>query len=59
MERQTEEHVELYRRRNSPGLPIILEHAEMHAEIRDNTPNEEEIQAVVAELTNGRSAVRS
>ena len=43
MERQMEERVELYRRRDSPGLPIILEHAEMHAEIRDDTPDEEEI----------------
>jgi hypothetical protein len=56
MERQTEERVELYRRRDSPGLPIILEHAEMRAEIRDDTPDEGEIRAAVAELTNGRSA---
>ena len=56
MDRQTEERVELYRRRDSPGLPIILEHAEMRAEIRDDTPDEGEIQAAVAELTNGRSA---
>jgi len=56
MEQQTEERVELYRRRNSPGLPIALEHAEMRAEIRDDTPDEEEIRAAVAELTNGRSA---
>jgi len=43
MERQMEERVELYRRRDSPGLPIILNHAEMRAEIRDDTSNEEEI----------------
>jgi hypothetical protein len=43
MERQTEERVELYRRRDSPGLPIVLDHAEMRAEIRDDTPSEEEI----------------
>jgi hypothetical protein len=55
MERQTEERVELYRRRDSPGLPIILDHAEMRAEIRDDTPDEEEIRAAVGELTNGRS----
>jgi hypothetical protein len=35
MERQTEERVELYRRRDSPGLPIVLEHAETRAAIRD------------------------
>ena len=29
MERQTVERVELYRRRNPPGLPIIVNHAEM------------------------------
>jgi hypothetical protein len=45
MERQTEERVELYRRRDSPGLPIVLEHAAMRAEIRDDTPDEGEIQA--------------
>jgi hypothetical protein len=56
MERQTEERVELYRRRDSPDLPIVLEHAEMRAKIRDDTPDEEEIRAAVAELTNGRSA---
>jgi hypothetical protein len=56
MEQQTEERVVLYRRGDSPGLPIILEHAEMRAEIRDDTPDEEEIRATVAELTNGRSA---
>ncbi len=56
MERQMEERVELYRRRDSPGLPIVLEHAEMHAKIRDDTPDEGKIQAAVTELTNGRSA---
>ncbi len=56
MERQTAERVELYRWRDSPGLPIVLEHAEMRAEIRDYTPDEGEIRAAVAELTNGRSA---
>jgi hypothetical protein len=59
MERQTEERVELYRRRDSPGLPIVLEHAETRAAIRDDTPDEGEIRAAVAELTNGRSAVVS
>jgi len=43
MERQTEERVELYRRRNLPGLPIVLEHAAMRAEIRDDTPDKGEI----------------
>jgi hypothetical protein len=56
MERQMEERVELYRRHDSPGLPIVLEHAEMRAEIRDDTPDDEEIRAAVAELTNGHSA---
>jgi hypothetical protein len=50
-----EERVELYRRRDSPGLPIVLDHAEMCAEIRDDTLDEEEIRAAVGELTNGRS----
>jgi hypothetical protein len=56
MERQTVERVELYRRRDSPGLPIVVNHAEMCTEIRDDTPDEEEIHVAVAELTNGRSA---
>jgi len=56
MERQTVERVELYRRRDPPGLPIVVDHAEMHPEIRDEIPDEEEIRVVVAELTNGRSA---
>ncbi len=55
MDRQTEERVELYRQRDSPGLPIVLEHAVMRARIRDDTPDEGEIRAAVAELTNGRS----
>jgi len=55
MEWQTEERVELYRRRDSPGLPIVLDHTEMRAEIRDDTPDEEEIWAAVGEPTNGRS----
>ena len=50
------ERVELYWRRDSPGLPIVLKHAEMRAKIRDDTPDEGEIRAAVAELTNGRSA---
>jgi hypothetical protein len=53
IERQTVERVELYRQRDSPGLPIVVAHAEMHAKIRDETPGEEEIRAAVAELTNG------
>ncbi len=51
-----EERVELYWRCDSPGLPIVLKHAEMRAKIRDDTPDEGEIRAAVAELTNGRSA---
>ena len=56
MEWQTVEHVELYRRRDPPGFPIVIDHAEMRPEIRDDIPDEEEIQVAVAELTNGRSA---
>jgi hypothetical protein len=56
MERQTAERVELYRRRDLPGLPIVLDHAEMGNEIWDKTPDEEEIRAVITEPTNGRSA---
>jgi hypothetical protein len=56
MERQTAERVELYRRCNSPGLPITLDHTETGNEIQDETPDEEEIGAAVRELTNGRSA---
>ncbi len=43
MERQTVEHVELYRWRNLPGLPIIVNHTEMRTKIWDEIPNEEEI----------------
>ncbi len=42
-ERQTAERVELYWRRDSPGLPIVLDRAEMRNGIRDETPDEEEI----------------
>ena len=56
MEQQTVERVELYRRRDSPGLPIVVDHAEMRTDIRDDTPDEEELRVAVAELTNGRSA---
>jgi hypothetical protein len=56
MDRQTVERVKLYRRRNSPGLPIVVGHAEMRPTIRDEIPDEEEIRVAVAELTNGRSA---
>ncbi len=57
MERQAVERVELYRRRDSPAPPIIIDNAEMLTkEIRDNTPNDGEIRVAVAELTNGRSA---
>ena len=43
MERQMVERVELYRQRDSPGLPIVVDHAEMRTKIRDDTPDEEEI----------------
>jgi hypothetical protein len=57
MEWQTLEHVELYRRRDSPAPPIIIDNAEMLTdEIRDETPTDGEIRVAVAKLTNGRSA---
>ncbi len=56
MERQTAERVKLYQRRNSPGLPIVLDHAEMRTKIQDEIPDEEEIRVAVTELTNGCSA---
>jgi hypothetical protein len=56
MERQTVERVKLYRRRDSPGLPITVGHAEIRTDIRDDSPEEEEIRVAVEELTNGRSA---
>ncbi len=58
MERQTSERVELHRRRNSPGPPIIIDNAKMLTkEIRDNTPTDGEIRVAVAKLlTNGCSA---
>ena len=43
MERQMVERVELYRQRDSPGLPIVVDHAEIRTKIRDDTPDEEEI----------------
>jgi len=55
MERQTVERVELYGRRDSPGLPIVVNHAEMRTEIRDEIPDEEEIRVAVTKPTNGRS----
>jgi len=39
-----------------PGLPIVVDHAEMRTEIWDEIFNEEEIRVAVAEPTNGRSA---
>ena len=56
MERQTAERVELYRQRDSPGLPIELDRTAVRVEIRDDTPDEEELRVAVGELTNGRSA---
>jgi hypothetical protein len=57
MERQTSERIELYRRRELPGPPIIIDNAKMLTkEIRDNTPTDGEIRVAVAKLTNGRSA---
>jgi len=55
MERQTVERVELYRWRNPPGIPIVVDHTEMRPKIWDEISDEEEIRVTVAELTNGRS----
>jgi hypothetical protein len=54
MERQTAEHVDLYRRCNSPGPPAAINVAPL--EVRDDMPVDGEIRAVVAKLTNGHSA---
>ena len=56
MEKQTSERVELYRQRDLPGPPIIINNAEMLTEIWDDTPTDGEIRVAVAKLTNGRSA---
>ena len=56
MERQTLECVELYRQRDSPAPPIIIDNAEMLTEeIRDDAPTDGEIRVAVAKLINGSS----
>jgi hypothetical protein len=54
MERQTAERVNLHQQRDSPGPPVTVNVAPV--EVRDGMPANGEIQAVVAELTNSRSA---
>jgi hypothetical protein len=54
MDRQTAERVDLYRRRDSPGLPIHV--GENLFDVRDDTPTDGEIRTAVSELSNGRSA---
>ncbi len=56
MEKQTMERVDLYRQRDSPGPPLIVNAELLTGEIWDDTPYNGEIRAAVAELTNGRSA---
>jgi hypothetical protein len=51
---QTAERVDLYRQRDSPGLPILVGGTPF--EVRDNTPSDSEVRVAVAEITNGRSA---
>jgi hypothetical protein len=51
------DNIKLYRRRDLPGPPIIINNAKMLTEeIRDDTPTDGKIQVPVAKLTNGRSA---
>jgi hypothetical protein len=54
MDRQTAERIDLYRRRDSPGLPIHV--GENLFDVRDDTPTDGEIRTAVSELSNGRSA---
>ena len=54
MDRQTAERIDLYRRRNSPRLPIHV--GENLFDVRDDTPTNGEIRTAVSELSNGRSA---
>ncbi len=56
MERQTMERVNLYRRHNSPGPPLIVNVGLLTGEIRDDTPTNGEIRTAFAEPNNGRSA---
>ena len=56
MEKQTLEHVELYRRRDSPDPPLTVNVGLLTKEIRDDRPPNGKIWVVVAKLTNGRSA---
>ncbi len=54
MERQTAERVDLYQRRDSLGSLVAI--SIVPVEVRDDMPTDGEIQAVVAKLTNCRSA---
>ena len=48
------ENIDLYQRRESPGLPVAIN--VVPGDVRDNVPTNGEIQVAVSELTNGRSA---
>ena len=53
MERQTEERVDLYRKRVSPRAPIPINITPVN--ILDSTPSDDEIRAAVKKSTNGRA----
>jgi hypothetical protein len=53
MERQTEERVELYRKRVSPRAPIPINITPVN--ILDSTPSDVKIRAAVKKSTNGRA----
>jgi hypothetical protein len=55
MEKQTAKRVDLYRRRDAPGLPESCVGGTSF-DVMDDTPSDGEVRVAVAELTNGRSA---
>ena len=54
MDWQTAERIDLFRKRDSPRLPIHV--GENLFDVRDDTPTDGEIRTAVLELSNGRSA---
>jgi hypothetical protein len=54
MEKQTAERIDLYQRRESPGLPVAVNVTPV--DVQDNAPTDGEIWVAVSELTNKRSA---
>jgi hypothetical protein len=54
MDRQTAERIDLYRRCDSPGLPIHV--GENLFDVQDDTPTDGKIRTAVSELSYGRSA---